>query len=298
MATPIVLQLQELASDSDNSLTAVLRKALLISSKLGLNEFRVWVTSELNGYSDPEAVPAYRRISAQLKAINPFHGIIPFIIDNKEISDALSQIEVSESVESLEHVLRNNDSGRVTFPFSPEQKAIIMKMQDSFAQMEPTRILGTNQIASILEQVRTKLLDWSLNLEYEGILGEGLSFSQEEKQKASNSSSISIQNFQGVLGDVTEGSVSQQMSMTVTPGNFESLADYLRRQKVEDADIKELEDAVRQDSNKPPVGNDFGPAVSSWIAKMVSKAADGGWAVGVASAGNILGSAISKFYGL
>lgn len=299
MSTPIVVQLQEMASDSKNHLPDLLRKALLISSKLGLNEFRSWVLSELNGYQSAEELPDYRIIGSQLKVINPYHGYQPFIIEDGELARLISEVKIFESVESLQHLTsRSNAKEKLTFPFLPEQKAALMRMQSGFAQLEPTRIIGSNQVKSVLEQVRTQLLDWALLLESQGILGDGINFSAEEKAIATeNQSSINIHNFQGVLGNVSGGSVNQTMSMTVTPGNFDSLARYFRQQEVDEEDIKSLELAISEDPEATKTGA-FGPKVSSWIGKMTSKAADGTWSVSVGAAGSLLATAIAKFYGL
>lgn len=299
MSTPIVVQLQEMASDSKNHLPDLLRKALLISSKLGLQEFRSWVLSELNGYESAEDIPDYRIIGSQLKVINPYHGYQPFIIEDGEFARLVSEVKISESVESLQHLISiSNRKEQLTFPFPPEQKAALMRIQSGIAQLEPTRIIGRNQVKSVLEQVRTRLLDWALQLESQGILGDGINFSAEEKAIATeNQSAINIQNFQGVLGNVSGGNVSQTMSMTVTPGNFDSLARYFRQQEVDETDIKSLELAISQDPEATETGA-FGPKVSAWIGKMTSKAADGTWAISVGAAGSLLATAIAKFYGL
>ncbi len=299
MKTPIVIQLQEMASDSENHLPDLLRKALLISSKLGLEDFKSWVLSELNGYQSEEDIPEYRIIGSQLKVINPYHGYQPFIIEDGELARMVSKVKIFESIESLQHLIsKSNSKNQLTFPFPPEQKAVLMRMQGGFAQLEPTRIIGSNQVKSVLEQVRTQLLDWALQLEARGILGDGISFSAKEKAIASKSqSAISIQNFQGVLGDVSGGHISQSMSMTITSGNFDSLAKYFRQQDVAEEDIKSLEKAITEDPEARASGA-FGPKVSNWIGKMTSKAADGSWAVSVGAAGSLLATAIARFYGL
>ncbi|WP_292957068.1 MULTISPECIES: hypothetical protein [unclassified Neptuniibacter] len=299
MNSPIVVQLQELASDSTNHLPDLLRKALLISSKLGLDEFRFWVLSELNGYESEADIPDYRTIGSQLKVINPYHGYQPFIIEDGELAALVSNVKIFESVESLQHlILSPNKKEQLTFPFPAEQKAALMRMQGGIAQLEPTRIIGKNQVKSVLEQVRTRLLDWALLLESQGILGDGLNFSAKEKAIANeNQSAINIQNFQGVLGNVSGGNVSQTMSLTVTSGNFDSLANYFRGQDVTEDDIQSLELAVSQDPEATEPGS-FGPKVSGWIGKMTSKAANGSWAVSVGAAGSLLATAIAKFYGI
>lgn len=85
--------------------------------------------------------------------------------------------------------------------------------------------------------------------------------------------------------------------MTVTPGKFASLASYLRAQGVDETDISALEDAVRNDP-EPKGTEKFGSGVSGWIGRMVGKAAEGSWGVAIGTAANMLGKALTKFYGL
>jgi len=75
-ATSIVLELQQLAIDRNNNISDLLRKALLVSSKLGLDDFKEWINNELHGYRGKE-VPLYRKVRAQVKANNPYNGLIP-----------------------------------------------------------------------------------------------------------------------------------------------------------------------------------------------------------------------------
>ena len=79
--------------------------------------------------------------------------------------------------------------------------------------------------------------------------------------------------------------------------NFSSLERVLRENGVEDDDVKELKIALESEEQPTP-NKEFGPKVSSWIAKMVKKAAEGSWGVGIGAAGTLLAQAISKYYGL
>lgn len=47
-----------------------------------------------------------------------------------------------------------------------------------------------------------------------------------------------------------------------------------------------------------PTENGFGPKVSAWMGKMMQKAANGSWEVGVAAAGTLLSQALSKYYSI
>lgn len=297
MTKSAVIELQELASNGDNDIGDLLRKTLMIATKLGLTEFRQWALAELNGYTGElrENLPDYRVIRGELKAYNPVRGLIPFQVPH-QIHDLLAEIRVTESVYSLEQLLTNEVSGAVVYNFSPDQEQMLMSMQHDYIKFRPTRSVGKNRVMAILGAVRTTILEWSLALEADGILGEGLLFSASEKQAAMHN--INIQNFQGVLGNVDGGSsVTQNNSQRITTDDFSTLARHLTEKGVSDEDVQELEHAVRHDP-KPQSPTEFGPKVSAWVGKMVGKAAGGSWEIGIATAGGFLANALSKYYGV
>ncbi|MCW6026468.1 hypothetical protein K4043_00405 [Stenotrophomonas sp. SRS1] len=298
MTQPIVIQLQELASDSNHDINDLLRKALMVATKLNLAEFRGWILSELNGYSGTglESLPAYRIIQGDLRVHNPYHGLQPFILP-KDLHDSVARIHVTESVASLGELVSGTRRGEITYQFQPEAERLLMSLQGEFAQLRPLRVVGPNKLIAILNTVRTRIMEWALSLEAEGVLGDGISFSASEKKTAMSSHNIRIENFQGILGNVEGGSVSQTNTQNIAASDFSSLARYLAEKGVREADIKELEHAVRDDP-EPRTAGGFGPKVSAWIGKMVTLAASGGWEVSVATAGGVLATALSKFYGV
>ncbi|HBS80282.1 MAG: hypothetical protein CMK99_15835 [Pseudomonas sp.] len=298
MAQPIVIQLQELASDSGHDISDLLRKALVVATKLNLTEFREWILAELNGYAGAVnlRLPGYRVIHGDLRVQNPFHGLQPFLVP-QDVHDIVNKVHVTESVASIEQLIVGSKNGHLVFYFSPEQERVLMSMQQSIAPLRPLRAIGANKLTAILNTIRTRILEWSLSLEAEGILGDGFSFSTSEKQAAMHSQNIRIENFQGILGNVEGSSVTQTNTQQITASDFSSLARYLASQGVGDAEVRELELAVRNDP-EPCSGKGFGPQVSAWVGKMVALAASGGWQVSVATAGGVLATALSKFYGL
>jgi len=45
----IVIELQEMSSDENIPITALIRKALIVASKLNLSDFKKWIEKEING---------------------------------------------------------------------------------------------------------------------------------------------------------------------------------------------------------------------------------------------------------
>jgi hypothetical protein len=297
----LVLELQQLATDGEKNIINLLRKALLVATKLNLTEFRDWIRNELNGYEGGE-VPSYRKCHAQVKGKNPFHGLIPIGFPDNEFEQSISTVPISNSVSGLYDLIENaNNQGTLYRQMPVEAQRMVSQLLDApFQNIEVYWVLQRSQIVEILDAVRNTILEWSLRLESEGILGDGLSFSDNEKQKASSSTIIQhveTFNLQGVLGSITDSTVTQNLQMTVQKNDLDGLRSYLSSLKIEEQDIEDLEDAIKADP-KPKRNQKFGEKVSAWMGKMVQKAASGGWEIGVAVAGQLLANAISSYYGI
>ena len=173
-----------------------------------------------------------------------------------------------------------------------------MRLQ-GFGALPVVRVIGHNQVAAIIDIVRTTILEWALELENNGILGEGLVFTEEDKNKAMSNTNINIEridNFQGMLGGVSESTITQNMTQSSFTGDFNSLRNYLIKNSVTDQDVTELKSAIESDGSIENNGA-FGENVSGWIGKMLTKSANGSWQIGIAAAGNLLSEAIGRYYG-
>jgi hypothetical protein len=243
----LVLDLQSLAAAPDTDIASLLRKAMLVAGKLQLDEFRTWIDCELNGYKDGTAVPPYRQTRGTLHVVNPFHGLQPFIVPNREIADKLLLIEIRDPIGNLIHLLSESKSKTLQYPLPDDTINFLMEAQGSLSPLPPVRLVSAGAIATVIEGIRTQVLDWAIKLEQEGILGEGMVFSMEEKQKASNSQTIHIQTFSGILGDVSGSNVIRQtFSQRIHAGDMASLCEAIRALGGSDSDLAELTTAINE----------------------------------------------------
>lgn len=82
----------------------------------------------------------------------------------------------------------------------------------------------------------------------------------------------------------------------VSKGSFESLSAFFQQNKVSLMELAELEQILKQD--EPDVSNRrFGSGVNQWIQKMLKKAVEASWAVGIEAAGGILAGGLNNYYG-
>lgn len=88
----------------------------------------------------------------------------------------------------------------------------------------------------------------------------------------------------------------QSLEIRIKESDKNSLFKYPKDQGIEKSDIEFLKQTLKERSYPENIGN-LGNNINKWIAKMVTKAADGTWNIGVATAGGVLATAINKFYG-
>lgn len=198
----IVLKLQKKCLDKNEDLESLLLEALLISTKLKLKDFKVWINNELNGYT--KNCPSYRNVFTvpQIKGFST-NWINPPIPNGAE--ELLSTWILPDSVSVLEHTLTVMKADKFSINLAPKQKQTLLKLYPHAIDIR--LVIVESESYRILKKIRAVLLEWTLKLEEDNILGtEDLVFSEKEKEAAK---SIHIENFHGVMGDIEKvGNIS------------------------------------------------------------------------------------------
>ena len=225
----LVLQLQQDIRRSRGSVTELLRTAKLISAKLGLSDISEWIKCELEGYTRNE-FPPYRFISGgTLQILNPVNGW-------QTAGHYREPIPTGQPISQLE-TLSNEKTAVLQPPRHIKVAGAVESMDYMVNQFSQRILISGTQIRGILEAVTEKLLDWSIELEQRGILGENMSFQPEEKASAQNQT-FNIQQFTGVLGNVSNS--------TVQLYNYSSLHQAVKDAGVSKDQRNELEDIMDQ----------------------------------------------------
>jgi hypothetical protein len=200
----LVIDLQKSALDSQINTTNLLRKAFVVAKKLKLSDFENWISLELNGYSNKDAdIPDYRKVFGQLKGLNPLTGWIPTLLNvNAEMQELLLTRKVSDPISELEFLMNSKEESLcITYPDAVERQLGIMFGFQTKYQL----FVSKSQFQGILESVRNVILNWALELECDGILGEEMIFNEVEKQVAVQKN-YTVNNF---YGDVSNSQIQQ-----------------------------------------------------------------------------------------
>lgn len=114
---PLIIEIRNDIIGDKESITSILRKAKVLATKLGLQEFSKWIGFELEGYPDKESLPKYRIISGEMKAWNPFHGYVPIYFKGTREAKTFSSKPVYDSIIQIEKVCNEQDGkGEIVSP--------------------------------------------------------------------------------------------------------------------------------------------------------------------------------------
>ena len=203
----LVEELQRESLDAKVGIADLLRKALVVASKLNLTKFRLWVEKGgLDGYVGCE-VPNYRTIMGSVHAKNPYHGYIPFVCADEEFTRLVTTHYERSPIGLVQELIERGDSMYI-FNFDPKMQDLLMQGQKY--PMLPTLHISRSAYIRIMDSVRNEVLKWSLKLEADGIVGEGMSFNQEEKTTATEkadelSPPVNIT----IIGNMTDSAIQQ-----------------------------------------------------------------------------------------
>ncbi len=248
----LVHDLQNDIRRSGKSVTEILRTAKLISAKLGLTDISVWLDAELNGYKSGQTIPAYRLISSgNFQILNPARGWQALgSYDGPPIPSGQAVTELVKLAEERQAVM---------VPPQHIPVEALGGMDYMVNQFDQRVIISGSQIAGIIEAVKNKVLEWTIELEQRGILGENMSFDAREKHSA-QSQTFHIQNATGVFGNVSNSQV--------TIYDYSSVHQTLKQAGVpQDArnEIENIMDALK--TAKPDEKKSLIERGKSWIVK-------------------------------
>lgn len=177
--------MQSLALDSRTPVESLVRHALAAATKLDDQDTRLWASKELNGYRIPKELPEYRVVLGMLKAWNPFTSQwIPVDYPDEEVMKMMKSVHLVYPIGEISRL--STTEGTIQLDVDDMFMDLFRKTPHFKAGIVPSQIIGQTSLHGVTEIVRTRVLEWSLALEKEGVLGEGLTFTGQEKKAASN----------------------------------------------------------------------------------------------------------------
>lgn len=302
----LLREIQRDAVDPNVDIATLLRKCKILAARLKHQAFSKWVENELNGYDSREQLPEYRIFDVQSYGhfAGPFgsglmNAPIPSCCLPEDLRHIANKAYLAEGISSYSSLLKSGKNAQLSSHWPAEIVALYgHKIYQDMNCIGAWRTIGTNQIQGLVDTVRNRVLSFVLEIESQSpSAGEA---SPEEPPIPQEKVNQIYQTY--ILGNVSNVStggfnVSQIFIDKVVQNDLDSLFDYFRILQVEEEDLKELRSAIEKDP-KPADQNSLGKNVSTWLGKMVSKAAAGVWRVSSTVATEVLSKAILKYYGI
>lgn len=247
----LIEEIQRDALDQQIPVSTLLRKVKAAASKLNLSPTETWVEHELNGYPNGAKLPDYRELRGKPMALNPFHGWIPIILGNADLDRKLSTCPISQSIASMEAILKDSEEKFVQFPLSTSMITQLNNLMNVKLGTMAVHI-STAQAHGLLDAVRNAVLEWALKMEQAGVKGESLSFSREEKQLAKEASTtINIGSIGSMVGNLGSNNISgdvvgSQISVNQVKDVAEQLQPHAESLKSAGADADLLDESLAE----------------------------------------------------
>jgi hypothetical protein len=306
------LSTMKLISDIINDLVAEntsavvpLQKTKILATRLGNKDLLNWANLELSGYSNKEMLPSYRKATGTILGdfINGYNQVTNYPLPLPSFGDGLDEemrtFYIMNDVATLERFgASGEESLMFRYPDGVKQsiESIMRNSNGPYFQLLHVGVSVPIHVASqAITAVKNKLLDFMLELEREFGMETELEDLKKQPTKINYIMETTIHN----TGDGNVINTGEQAQITanikIKKGDKSELQDTLATNGLTQDDINNLLEVVDAEE---PTGKKFGQEVNLWIQKMMGKALDGSWQVGIGAAGTLLAEALHKYYGL
>jgi AbiTii len=216
--TSAVLELQHQIANDSVGIAVICKTALLIAKKLKQDQIIDWLNLELNGYDTVPEVPRYRLINVEPKFNNPYRGLCPILMPEGKLKEYFNNYPIGQSILSIDGLIINKEKENnlvVNLPAALESHLRKALKKDVGIDFEILGIGNIFSLISIAETVKMKIMNWLLDLEQNGILGENLKFTRDEIKMASGPTQNFYNSTIGVMSQASDNA-TQNVSIEQT----------------------------------------------------------------------------------
>jgi AbiTii len=299
-------KIKEGATGNTTPISELLRLCLRLAKQLNNEKLASWALSELNGYKSKNEIPDYRVLGARVLGhfFGPFgsslkNASIPSYIVEKEHIDFLFNSKLTDPVAELENLASGDSSQPLESHWPADIVAYYQRKQiyKGVTLADAWRSLSKPSLRGVLDTIRTRILEFALNIEDELGIKKGDMKTEVEVDSSTTDKVTQIFNSTINGGNVSMGNLgpTDQRSVMIHPGDLSGLKHFLKEQGVTDELLVELDQALEKDSESV---SQPGPATSSWLSRVMFMIHRGGLSVASNSAGSLIASAIMQYLGM
>jgi hypothetical protein len=299
----LVQEIIDLLSSDVPNLNNALFKTKVLMHRMGEKELIGWIDAELKGYSPADELPEYRVIEITVlgnisnRAYRYTEQPLPLRHLSEKLRTNLETTYLRQSIAVIEGYAKDDSNLAITI--APE---LYSKLSEAFGGgYSIERAWGKHSSGAMLQvvnEVRSRLLDFVLELS-EKLPDEVNMEDMKEKSKEIGVSGMFKNAVFGPNATIVVGDHNvQNIKNEITTNDFDSLAQVLLSNRIQEDDIQALKEAIESDAGAPEhTNNNFGENVRNWFSTMMQKAADFTWDINVGMASSLLATALNSFYG-
>lgn len=169
----LLRQIQDAAVDSKTDVASLLRTCKILAARLGNDEFKKWVESELSGYESIEDLPDYRvlRVNSKGHFSGPFgsglrNADIPLFSIPEDFREHLDRVYLTMSVAAMESLVEKSKSGTLSEPWSPDLVAHVGRgIYQNMNCMQAWKVIPASAVVAAIDSVKTRVLNFVLEIE-------------------------------------------------------------------------------------------------------------------------------------
>lgn len=287
----------------------LLRLCMRLGLQLGNKELVQWARSEASGYKEESELPDYRKMAAEVRGTfyGPFQsGVknahIPKSVIDKDHRDVLFGVCFFEPVSQLEQYA-NAENGQSTFKISWPADIIAYYSgkeicSNGLVLASAWRLMSSQNVHGLLETIRTRVLDFVLQIQDE--LGLDIDEPVERTESLDIQSPGMVTNIfhNSIYGGNVALSNNNEVNyenINISVGNFDELKTYLLSLGITSTEVEKLKAAIDTDGE---VKRSFGTKVNGWLSKTSVKVVKkSGLKIAGAVATSLITKALMKYYG-
>ena len=218
--------------------------------------------------------------------------LLSFLPDKSK--ESYRRYQCRESIAAIEATLGTSKTARVAVSTGDLAVVIGTKLYQTQNCIQTWAQFEKGRLVEVANSVRNRVLDFALAIGKESPNAGETGINAPEKIEPAKVTQIFYTTVLGGAANIVGAATASPVSFNIGTKDFSSLERVLGEKGVSAEDINELRTAL--DTDPVPLTHEkFGPKVSSWIGKMVTKSATGGWQIAAGAAGKLLADAITKY---
>lgn len=163
----------DILSDENGSLNNALLKTKVLLHTIGKKDLVPWVDRELKGYPDDDSAPEYRNVTAYVyglvQSFNQVHKhyLVPLMHLDEDLRKRLTEFKLLLPIDQIQQAVAQHRAGSsktLGKPIPPEICVLLSEGMEVAHVITANSELNMNQADGILQEVRSRLLEFMLEL--------------------------------------------------------------------------------------------------------------------------------------